>query len=170
MRFGSSNPSSIALRNGYGVVAADRQRRRASGGEALVEGDDVGLGRRIVEQRMETHVPDVGDAAEIEWIDPKDVMGRAHQRRKVAHRARTVAGADPVRRAAVERHAGDADVDAAEIEPVRRAQESGYLGEARCETRIEFAVVADLVIEKLAVHRAAFPLPRPFATEGETAK
>ena len=121
------------------MIAADRQRRDAGVGEAVEERDDVGLGGGVVEQRVEPRVADVGDAAERERIDAKDVMRRAHQRGEIAHRARPVAGAGAVGRAAVEGNAGDADVDAWQIELVRRAHEGRDFGEARREARVVVA-------------------------------
>src|SRR5262245_11600724 len=58
-------------------------------------------------------------------------MDAAHHGREVAHLARAVAGARPVGRAAVPRHADDADVDVGRVAEQRQAHEGRHIAEAR---------------------------------------
>src|SRR6185369_12292543 len=68
-------------------------------------------------------------------LDAGDVVDVAHQRRLIAHLARTVTRARAVRGAAVPRHADDADLDLGRLRLVdadmREAHEGGDAGKAR---------------------------------------
>ena len=138
-------------RIGDRMIAADGQRGHARIREALEERDQILLHRRIVEQRIEAGVADIGDAGERERVDPGDVMGVAHQRRQVAHGARPVAGSHPIGRAAVEGHAADANIHALQIRPVGRAHESRDLGEARRKPGVVVRPIGHALVEKLVL-------------------